>query len=91
MRRSLRITVILALANFAAFSVVAVAIGGDALSGKVEAGHVFVANHGRFIEVSQDMFTYSLRHARRQFVTHPPGALAWLLDPLRGGNRRSVF
>jgi arginine exporter protein ArgO len=49
--------------NFFAFVVVAILIGGDALSGKVEAGRYFLGQHGTYTQVSRGVFLYSAFHA----------------------------
>jgi hypothetical protein len=54
---------VIGLANFAAFFTVSVAIGGDAISGRVEAGRYYVSNHGRLTEVSPEVWEYSRWHA----------------------------
>jgi len=71
-----------AILNFASFAVIAMAIGGDALNGKV----VFVANHGRFAEVSGGILTDRLRHARSLFITRPAGAISWWCTYCDGGS-----
>ena len=71
---------LLCLANFAAFFIAALILGGDAVSGKTEGGRFFLANHGRFTEVSRITFIYSRYHAVSLFITHPLGFLAaWRL------------
>ena len=70
-----------AVNNFLMFWIGAVLLGGDALNGKVENGHYFLGSHGRFTEVSFDVFTYSQWHTRSVFVTHSLFfAAAWLLS-----------
>ncbi len=69
----------LCLANFFAFVLVAVRIGGDALNGKVEDGHYYLANHGKYTEVSASTFQYSRTHALSIFVTHPLAFIAALV------------
>ncbi len=67
--------------NFAVFWIVAVSIGGDAVSGKVESGHYFVSSHGRLTEVSPTVWHYSRIHTVSIWVTHPiglVGGLIWL-------------
>jgi hypothetical protein len=60
-----------AVVNFLAFWVVAVAIGGDALNGKVENGRYYLMSHGRYTERSFAVWTYSRWHAISVFVTWP--------------------
>ncbi len=70
--------------NFAAFFTVAVAIGGDAVAGRVEGGRYYVSSHGRLTEVSRGVWEYSLFHARSTWITHPLAALAMLVLLLSG-------
>ena len=59
---------IAASVNFFAFVVVAILIGGDALSGKVEAGRYYLGQHGTYTEVSRGTFLYSGFHATLALV-----------------------
>ena len=63
----------LAIINFAAFAVIALSIGGDALNGKQENGHYYVSSHGKLTEVSRSVWLYSAAHSISLFVTHPLG------------------
>jgi hypothetical protein len=74
--RRLQIVCVVWIINFFAFFIMALVIGGDAMNGKVENGHYLVASHGRLTEVSPDIFTYSLWHARIVFVTLPLAMIA---------------
>ena len=62
--------------NFMVFWFAGVALGGDALSGKVQGSHYFLSSHGRLTEVSQSIFTYSRIHTYSIFITHPIAMLA---------------
>ena len=73
----------IAWVNSVAYWSVAVAIGGDAFSGKVENGHYFLSSHGRLTEVSPDVWRYSRIHTVSTWVVHPVGivvgcGLMWL-------------
>jgi hypothetical protein len=57
--------------NFAIFCVVAVTLGGDAINGKVVGSYFYLGSHGKFTDVSETIYTYSLWHARSLFLTHP--------------------
>jgi hypothetical protein len=59
------------LVNFALFFIGAVYLGGDAVNGKIFEGHYFLMSHGRYTEVSADIFNYSKWHAYSTWVTHP--------------------
>ena len=61
--------------NFMAFVAAAIVLGGDALNGRVSAGHYFLGSHGRFVAVSKPIFIYSACHAASAIV----GILAFLL------------
>lgn len=62
--------------NFIAFWLAAVALGGDAISGKIESGHYFLSSHGHLNEVSRRVFAYSRFHTYSVFITHPLALLA---------------
>ena len=60
MSRLTRIVFHLWVANFFLYVLVASLLGGDAVNGRAEAGHYFLANHGRTTEVSSTVFHFSL-------------------------------
>src|SRR5205085_10110442 len=72
------------LANFAAFFTVSVAIGGDAVSGRVEGDRYYVSSHGRLTEVSPEVWEYSNGHAAITWATSLLAALALALLVLSG-------
>jgi hypothetical protein len=67
---------VIGIANFLAFFVMAVYLGGDAVNGKVTADHFYLMSHGRYTEVSESIYRYSLWHARSVWVTHPLALIA---------------
>jgi len=67
---------ILAMLNFAAFWLLALHLGGDALNGRAADGHFFLMSHGDYTEVSEQVFNYSRWHAMSLWLTHPAGAMA---------------
>jgi len=69
----------IAMINFAIFWLVALKIGGDAISGKVENGHYYVCEHGEYTEVSPGIWNYSKAHTISVFFTHPIGILGGAL------------
>jgi hypothetical protein len=71
----LRILWIIAVLNFAAFMVVALINGGDAVNGKEEGGKYFLVNHGNYTEVSKAFFQYSRIHVYSLWITHPAAIL----------------
>ncbi|MEW6640190.1 MAG: hypothetical protein AB1586_06765 [Pseudomonadota bacterium] len=77
--RILMTTGVIGIVNFLSFVIVAVALGGDAVNGRIIDGHFYLANHGRLTEVSEAVYTYSLWHVRSVFVTQPLAMLAGYL------------
>lgn len=69
----------LAVVNFLVFAAVAYRVGGDALSGKVEAGQYFLGAKGGYTEVSKEVFEYSKMHELSVVVTLPLAILTGLL------------
>ncbi len=59
------------MTNFFVFFVVALLMGGDAVNGYQTDNHYFVANHGRYTEVSRSFFLYSRVHVYTIFCTWP--------------------
>ena len=81
------------LVNFLAFLGVAKKIGGDAINGKIEHGHYYLASHGHLTEVSAHLFAYSRVHATSLLVTFPMALVAgaccvfWLMDEMKLSKR----
>lgn len=75
----------IAILNFLLFFVIAWLIGGDAVNGKAEGGHYYLANHGQLTEVSYFVYMYSKLHVYSVFITLPLVVLASLLYWLTGG------
>jgi hypothetical protein len=65
--------------NFAVFWFIAVAIGGDAVDGRVSEGRYYLASHGQYTEVSERLYRYSYAHTVSTWITHPLGFLGWYL------------
>jgi hypothetical protein len=63
----------IAFLNFTVFWIVAVSIGGDAISGRVEGGRYYLSNHGKLTEVSPRVWHYSRVHTISIWITHPLG------------------
>lgn len=63
-----RIIGYLAVINLICFFGGAVYLGGDALNGKIEAGHFFLSSHGKLTEVSEEVFRYSKLHGLSVFL-----------------------
>lgn len=66
----------LGVVNFTVYFIVAVIIGGDAVSGYVADGHYYLASHGHYTAVTREIFTYSRWHVCSLFITHPAAILA---------------
>jgi hypothetical protein len=64
------------IVNFVLFWLVAVYLGGDAVNGKVVAGHYYLMSHGRYTEVSEAIFAYSRWHVYSTWITHPLALVA---------------
>jgi hypothetical protein len=62
------------MANFGTFWIVTMTIGGSA--DKVENGHYYVSNHGRFTEVSPAAWSFVYYLERSLWITHPLTVLA---------------
>ena len=71
MRTFAYILMAVGILNFIAFFIIALSLGGDAVNGKEEAGRYYLANHGRYTEVSRSVFMYSKVHTCSVWVTHP--------------------
>jgi len=62
-RRALLIGTTVGILNAILFTIIAVRLGGDAISGHASDGHYFLAMHGKNTEVSHAVFTYGRWHA----------------------------
>jgi hypothetical protein len=62
MKSIVTIIAALGMANWLAWGIGAIFLGGDALAGKEENGRYFLRSHGRYTEVSRRAFTYSRIH-----------------------------
>lgn len=51
-------------------------LGGDALNGYAQDGHYYVANHGRYTEVTPDQWELSRSHEIRMLVMQPLALVA---------------
>jgi hypothetical protein len=73
-----RVIFIGGLLNFVALFVISLWVGGDAVQGKVEDGRYFVAEEGRYHEVSALFFRLNQLHVASVFLTVPlSGIMAW--------------
>jgi hypothetical protein len=80
MRRLTRVVSQLWIANFVVYVAVASWLGGDAVNGRAEAGHYFLAWHGHLTAVSRRMFEFSRWYTYILFVHF---AVAFLLGVIQ--------
>ena len=66
----LGISGVLAALNFVVLLIITAQIGGDAMNGKIEAGHYFVGNHGVYTEVSRRVWILSYLRTLSTIFTH---------------------
>ena len=79
---------VIGILNFAAYCIISLSIGGDAINGKTEGGKFYLGEHGRYKEVSSSVFEYSRIHTYSVWVTHPLamfGAFLLIADKKRQG------
>lgn len=93
-RKKARAVALVCVFNFIAFWLIAIFIGGDAYSGKSEAGKYYLSLHGNYTEVSFWVYCYSWAHMVLAFVGIPVAAIAglgWLVNhrSKAGGEKRN--
>jgi hypothetical protein len=66
-----RTLLFIAIINSTAFWIIAVSIGGDAISGKAEGGRYYLSSHGKLTEVSSPVWHYSRVHTISVWITVP--------------------
>jgi hypothetical protein len=57
------------IANFLAFLLISLWLGGTAWTGMIEKGKYYLGANGRFAEVSQGVYRYSEIHARLMVIS----------------------
>jgi hypothetical protein len=62
---------VLGLANFFLFLILSALLGGSAANGRIQAGHYFVGEHGKYTEVSSLIFRINQIHGYTLILTHP--------------------
>jgi len=77
----------IAWVNFLIFWVVAVCIGGDAISGSVENDRYYLSEYGQKTEVSRSLYNYSYIHTVSVFITYPSVFIVGLVLLLSGDIR----
>jgi hypothetical protein len=82
--RIFSLIVYLGVLNFMTFAVIGLLLGGDGLSGKVEAGHYYLGNHGVYTEMPGIIYWYSRVHGISVFVSWPFVMLAGLATSFGG-------
>jgi len=91
-RKICNLFIAIAAIHFVLFVGTIVALGGDALTGKVEGERYFLGNHGQFIETSRAAFRFSaIVEDGLVYGTFPLGVLAALLRPRKEGRERPRF
>lgn len=78
---------VIAIINFTLFVIIAIVIGGDAVNGRIEGGHYYLANHGQLTEVNYFVFLYSTIHVYSVWITHPLAMVAGIAYWITGGRR----
>ncbi len=76
MRKLGKVLVIGAFVNLFSCFVIDMAVGGDALNGRIQNGDYLISNHGRLTKVSPAFWHYSRAHHLSLFITHPLGLLS---------------
>ena len=76
------IAVIVGALNYGIWLKESLDLGGNALSGDVRDGHYYVANKGRYVEVTPEEWEHNRVHTLSIFGTQPPmlislGYLVW--------------
>ena len=66
--------------NFFVFFLTSFLIGGSGSIGKIQHGKYYVANHGKYTEVSQTMFEFSRIHSTFSIITLVTALLVVLLS-----------
>jgi hypothetical protein len=79
-RRALLFGTTIPILNTILFAIIAVRLGGDAISGHASDGHYFLAFHGKNTEVSHAVFTYSRWHAISIAITWPIAIICAILS-----------
>ena len=70
--------------SFIIFWVLSVFAGGDAVSGKIENGHYYLASHGKYTEVSQIVYVLSAGYLTVLFASVAFTLLPCLFVSLKG-------
>jgi len=89
--RGFSLIVYLGMLNFLTFAVIGLLLGGDGLSGKVEAGHYYLGNHGVYTEMPVFIYWYSRVHGISVFVSWPFVMIAGLAASFEGSSDGKVL
>jgi hypothetical protein len=91
-KQTLQVVGCLCLANFFAFVIISLFVGGQAHFGEIKSGHYFVAAHegSRLVEVSETVYNYSYWHFISLFITHPIGMYAGYMLASNFGVRSKI-
>lgn len=82
---------LVAIINFTLFFIVAIVIGGDAISGHEADGLYYVSNHGILSEVSYPTFLLSKFQVYSVWITHPLAMLLGIIYFITGGKKEDFW
>jgi hypothetical protein len=71
MRRLAFTLVLIGIINFVSYVIIAMSLGGNAVSGKAEGNKFYLREHGRYTEVSRLVYDYSRYHTYSVWITQP--------------------
>jgi hypothetical protein len=57
--------------DFSTFVLSNLVLGGGAYNGRIVAGHYFLSNHGKLVETTEAIYTYSAMHGWSLFLLFP--------------------
>jgi ABC-type spermidine/putrescine transport system permease subunit I len=77
----------LVILNFAAFWLISMKLGGDALNGKTENGRYYLMAKGKETEVSRSVWIYSMTHTISVLIGFPLAAAGVYLS-IQPGNKQ---
>lgn len=73
------------LINFIVFAIIALILGGTASNSKIESGHYYLGDHGKFQEVPYVIFLYSQLHGLSLLISFPLSFVAFIVYWITGG------
>jgi len=82
------VILILCVLNFVAFGVGSLIYGGSSGNGYIEGEEYYFSDHGKVIQVSQEVWNYSIWHGRSLFITHPMAVILFIILGAKWENKR---